>query len=152
MTITELGAIGELVGGVAVIGSLIFVGMQIRSTAKSVQVSSTLDVMQTWADANNDLCRDSNLSEIYQSAISAEHPILEELDGRLGFFLRSLIHRLEAEHYLYVSGLVPPEVWKNHCGYFHNVIRTPTGGAWWEREKTETIFTTAFIRELESGA
>ena len=30
MTITELGAIGELVGGVAVIGSLIFVGLQVR--------------------------------------------------------------------------------------------------------------------------
>ena len=30
MDIMELGAIGELVGGVAVIGSLIFVGMQVR--------------------------------------------------------------------------------------------------------------------------
>ncbi len=30
MDIMELGAIGELVGGVAVIGSLIYVGLQVR--------------------------------------------------------------------------------------------------------------------------
>ncbi len=40
MDITELGAIGELVGGVAVIASMIFVGVQIRQnnrlTANSV--------------------------------------------------------------------------------------------------------------------
>ncbi len=30
MDILELGAIGELVGGLAVIGSLIFVGLQVR--------------------------------------------------------------------------------------------------------------------------
>ena len=32
MNIMELGAIGELVGGVAVIGSLIYLALQIRQT------------------------------------------------------------------------------------------------------------------------
>ena len=32
MDIMELGAIGELVGGVAVIGSLLYVGLQVRQS------------------------------------------------------------------------------------------------------------------------
>ena len=41
MNIMELGAIGELVGGVAVIGSLIYVGLQVRQgneVARSVSI------------------------------------------------------------------------------------------------------------------
>ncbi len=37
MDIMELGAIGELVGGVAVIGSLLYVGIQIRQNTRVVQ-------------------------------------------------------------------------------------------------------------------
>ena len=36
MTIMELGAIGELVGGVAVIASLIFVGLQVRQNTHAI--------------------------------------------------------------------------------------------------------------------
>ena len=34
MNITELGAIGELVGGVAVIASLVYVGLQVRQSTQ----------------------------------------------------------------------------------------------------------------------
>ncbi len=40
MNIMELGAIGELVGGVAVIVSLIFVGLQIRSNTYTTAAAS----------------------------------------------------------------------------------------------------------------
>jgi hypothetical protein len=37
MDILELGAIGELVGGVAVVGSLLFVGVQIRQGTRMTE-------------------------------------------------------------------------------------------------------------------
>jgi len=40
MTVTKLGTIGELVGGAAVIGSLVFVGMRIRQTVRSVRYAA----------------------------------------------------------------------------------------------------------------
>ena len=40
MTIAELGAIGELVGGVAVVGSLLFVGLQVRQSNKISRAES----------------------------------------------------------------------------------------------------------------
>ncbi len=36
MDIMELGAIGELVGGLAVIGSLIYVGIQVRQNTRTL--------------------------------------------------------------------------------------------------------------------
>ena len=40
MDIMELGAIGELVGGVAVIASLIYVGLQLRQNTSATRAAS----------------------------------------------------------------------------------------------------------------
>ena len=40
MDIMELGAIGELVGGVAVVGSLIYVGLQVRQSNRLAQADA----------------------------------------------------------------------------------------------------------------
>ncbi len=40
MDILELGAIGELVGGVAVVGSLISVGLQVRPSNRLAQLEA----------------------------------------------------------------------------------------------------------------
>ena len=49
MDIMELGAIGELVGGVAVIGSLIFVGLQVRQSNRLTQA----EAVQAFVHAHN---------------------------------------------------------------------------------------------------
>ena len=56
MNIMELGAIGELVGGVAVIGSLIYVGLQVRqSNAQAVRANQIAK-----SESNRSLARDFN--------------------------------------------------------------------------------------------
>ena len=45
MDIMELGAIGELVGGVPVIGSLLYVGLQVRENTLS-QLGKTASISQ----------------------------------------------------------------------------------------------------------
>ena len=42
MNIMELGAMGELVGGVAVIASLLYVGLQVRQSVRSTQSQITI--------------------------------------------------------------------------------------------------------------
>ena len=49
MDIMELGAIGELVGGVAVIGSLIYVGLQVR---QSNEVAKSESIRGIAAESN----------------------------------------------------------------------------------------------------
>jgi hypothetical protein len=66
MNIMELGAIGELVGGVAVIGSLIYVGLQVRQSnrlekAESIR-AATRDYVAAMLQIDADLIRRAILS------------------------------------------------------------------------------------------
>ena len=72
MDIMELGAIGELVGGMAVVASLIFVGFQIRANAISVQTNSTLGVIQSWYETNDKIGQDPELAALIQNALGSE--------------------------------------------------------------------------------
>ncbi len=66
MDIMELGAIGELVGGVAVIASLVFVGMQIRHGNEQVQRGNAIER----ARANRDVSREGG--EIFMAMSDPE--------------------------------------------------------------------------------
>jgi hypothetical protein len=54
MDIMELGAIGELVGGVAVIASLLYVGLQVRQSTEQARQSNAIERAQAGREAARD--------------------------------------------------------------------------------------------------
>ncbi len=51
MTLLEWGALGELIGGIAIIGSLIYVGVQVNDSAsatRSVAANDASVCLQSW--------------------------------------------------------------------------------------------------------
>ncbi len=51
MTLLEWGALGELIGGIAIIGSLIYVGVQVNDSASATRSAVENDAsgsMQSW--------------------------------------------------------------------------------------------------------
>ena len=67
MTITELGAIGEFVGAIGVIATLIYLAMQIRQNTKAMEESRRLALAQTYqmrADALQEMLVSASSSDI----------------------------------------------------------------------------------------
>ncbi len=62
MNIMELGAIGELVGGVAVIASLVYVGLQVRQSAAATRLATGAAVNEGFTRAMESMFdQDSNI-------------------------------------------------------------------------------------------
>ncbi len=64
MDIMELGASGELVGGVAVIGSLVYVGLQVRQNTRALVGTSREAMADRAIDWLMQLARDGESAEI----------------------------------------------------------------------------------------
>ena len=98
MDIMELGAIGELVGGVAVIAALIFVGLQVRQ-GNYLAVAATLrDVVRMTDEYVRDLSMNPSLSDLYFSGLadrdrlsSAERLRFDMILSRLFRLMESLV-------------------------------------------------------------
>ena len=66
MDITELGAIGELLGGIAVVASLLYVGMQIRQNTTSVRAASHHAVSDSFNEFNLSIGRDPQVAHLFR--------------------------------------------------------------------------------------
>jgi len=75
MTITELGALGEFVGAIGVVITLIYLAIQIRQTTRAMEESRRLALAQTYQ------LRADALQDMLVRAANSEHvgPILAKL-------------------------------------------------------------------------
>ncbi len=60
-----IGAVGEVVGGVAVIATLLYLAIQIRQNAQSVRNAASLSVNEGLAEINRRLSEDAEFTDLW---------------------------------------------------------------------------------------
>ena len=66
MNVMELGAIGELVGGVAVIATLIYLAAQVRQNTKALAASTYQDITSSASDVGMQILSNDALVEAFE--------------------------------------------------------------------------------------
>ena len=109
MTLSELGSLGELVGGVAIIISLIYVGIQIRQSTSASQVATTQAFSKQFNDVNR-MFADAQMRKLFAEGMSG----LDRLDAadQVGFMtiMSSISRTLESFYYQQLRGGLDSEL------------------------------------------
>ena len=160
MTIMELGAIGELLGAIGVIATLIYLSMQIRQNTKSMEESRRLSLAQTYqmrADALQDMvvaAASSELSPIISKLTQAGYPqhidaletLSEEERGRFRLWHIAQQTHWDNMHFQYQQGFLDEEYYRE--AFTERVVRlAPTWRALGLNSGRDSFF--AELRRLE---
>ena len=160
MTIIELGAIGELLGAIGVIATLIYLSMQIRQNTKSMEENRRLSLAQTYqmrADALQDMVVDaasSELSPIISKLTEAGYPeridaldSLNEIErGRFRLWQIAQQTHWDNMHFQYQQGFLDEEYYRE--AFSERVVRlAPTWRALNLTSGRQSFF--AELRRLE---
>ena len=153
MNIMELGAIGELVGGVAVIASLLFVGLQIRANTRTVRADAGTRAQMEWADLNRVLSQHPDRETIVRFLDPGESysDFTPNERNAIVFFMRSIAMQFEAQFVQYRANLLDPEVWATHAKGFASLLRPSAARQWWESEKAVPIYTPSFLEAIDAA-
>lgn len=143
MDIQTLGAWGEFIGGIggiiaaiAVIASLVFVGMQIRASVRQSGVDSYNSITELWANFNNATVAHDEAWRIFYTGIR-DYDSLDPLEqARFGFFIGMYfgIHDAIMVH----EDLL---VWKSPATYqrsldeSYRMFMMPGVQAWWSKHQ-----------------
>jgi hypothetical protein len=76
MTLSELGSIGEIVGGIGVVISLLYVGFQVRQNTRSSRASSIQAARQMGIEFHN-LLAQPEMTDVYIKGLS-DYPSMPE--------------------------------------------------------------------------
>ena len=149
MNIEAMANYADVVGGIAVLVSLIYVGLQIRSNTRSSLSQTNMMAHESMANISLEIAKDAQLGSLVRRGLLR----VSELDADEKFqfltLLLSLYRRYENVFYQNRKGLLEDELWE---GYSHSMIsylNTDGGKEFWTHRKES--FSATFRAFLETS-
>jgi hypothetical protein len=150
MTIQEMGALGEMIGGIAVVISLIYVGLQVRQNSNSVRAASQIALRQLGTEITSQLAA-PDMARIYIQGLKDLSPLPAEDRVRFHSLMLSLFGVYEAYYFQVYFGIIPQELQptRNHAmALFH--LQKPGVRQWWDGGGRDQ-FSDKFVEKLEQA-
>ena len=102
----------EILGAIGVIGSLVFVGIQIRQNSESTRAAAVQQLGQSWVEwntavANRDI--QEALLKVEEFGDPSKAPLIEQRMAES--YVRSLFSNWSASHYQYLMGVLDQLLW-----------------------------------------
>lgn len=149
-----IGAVGEIIGAVAVVISIAYLAAQIRANTRATRASASFDATHSWALTNELVHQMSDeLVAAFQRSYDPEASpdAFSEVERiRMSIHIRALFQKLEGQYYLYTLGFLEPDVWRKRSAWASGFIRLPMWQDWWQTEIEEHIYADAFVEAIES--
>ena len=125
-----IGAIGEILGAVAVFASLIYLSIQIRASNTTTRVATCRDVIERWNQAFDSIwARDT--MPLMRSCLRGHAPHLDNDDAV--FFAGRLSHMVNMHNIVVeVKDLLDPNILERINNALVWLLSSPGGTAWWE--------------------
>ncbi len=147
MDIMELGALGELVGGVAVVASLLYVGHQVRQNARSVRAGTFADMADSFNRFNLALATDPGLGTVVERGRHDRDGLESAQRFKFDHFQLGIFRIIETLFYQTGQGAAEEDLWQAIHQTLSFEMRQPGVRAWW-RENPHG-FTESFTRYVE---
>jgi hypothetical protein len=145
-----IAATAEVVGALAVLITLVYLAIQTRDNVKVMRSRAVWDAQLSFVEVNEMLGDGGVIAEVMYKAISDPDALTEKELYQVHRFLRGWFQRMEAQFALYKAGILDSEVWDLRLGYARGMLDKSPFRDWWEMDKNNSMFTTDFIRSIES--
>jgi len=149
------GALGEIIGAIAVVISILYLAAQIGANTRTMKANAGFEATHSWAAANENMEQhsDEQLAVLLRAYGKGETwDSFSEIERtRITLMTRALFQKLEGQYYLYKYGTLDEGIWKNRSSWAAGLLVTPYFQTWWKIEKDQLVYSDEFVRSLENA-
>lgn len=131
-----IGAIGELIGSITVVITVIYLAVQIRLSSKAAISVSTNQSRTAVTDVIGAITSNTDAVKTYTAGLSGREGLEPHERVRFDFIIYQQLRVIETIFLEYQQGLMPEEVWISQWNGEKSILRTKGGRASWEAQKT----------------
>ena len=154
MTLQDLAAIGEFVGGLAVLITLIYLAIELRSNTKTLKAEANNTTYLDWSEFNTMMSQHPD-KEVLVRAFNPQESF-ENFDPAEQFTVacvaRTMVQKFSAAFFQHKAGILGAENWTSYMTYCKSVFTLPVFAAWWKEERQQPIYTSEFIAAIEAAS
>ena len=155
MALEDLGNIGEFVGAIAVVVSLIYIALQVRQNSRqisqntnSVLGSVELDTTRLHSDWLLSVARSPELGRVWHLGISDPTKLTEEEGVQFAMLIGSAFYGIEGPFRQYQRGLLSEDSWQPMEELISRYMRSPAVLEWWANR--DVPFARSFSEYVDS--
>ncbi len=148
MTLESLGNLGEFLGGLAVVVSLVYLAFQIRQNTRAAR-SATHQAWVTASAATNMLLPQSReFTRIYRTGSQDPAKLDPEELTQFNTYMIQAFNGMEALYFQFLNGAVDAIYWDTKVRNLRVVMAPPGVRSWWERY-SENFFDPRFREVIQ---
>lgn len=142
----EYALMAEIIGSIAIVVSLLYVGLEINQNSKEVRASNRQSISSrveifTLAVANNPM--------MFAPFEGDYEDLPEERQVQLSLFNAAMFRNTEEAYLMYLEGLLSEEYWLTRASNIRSRLEAPHAAAYFSRNRLH--FTARFREWIESG-
>ena len=144
-----LGNVGEFLGSIAVLATLLYLAMQMRQNTQAMRSTAQREILRILADHDWDITRDPELAGMMQRWMSGELPSDPVESARFGCWMRAYTRRMEIVFKEDELGLAGHRAWERLEQFTSTVFRLPGFREFWISDKH--MYDPDFARAIDSA-
>ena len=148
MTLEQLGNIGELVGGIAVVASLLYVAVQLRQNTSITKSYARQSIAARASEFQLAVAQNDEILAVVTKLFRHEELSPNE-EVRLHFFLGCLFRATEEAFLQHREGFLEDEYWNKRGNLMLNYLRYPGIFESWQ-DRFRSTYHSAFVAWVES--
>ncbi len=131
MTLQDLGNLGEILGAVAVVVSLFYVGSQIRQNTAAVRSSTAQAVHDNYAAWYTQLAANGELAQLSINGLQDYASLSDVEKARFVSNFMAFLSYSQNAFYQWRDGALSPQLWVGWEALMVNLVCSPGGKQFW---------------------
>ena len=132
MSIQDWGAIGEILGAIAVLVTLVYLAMQIRQNTLQMRSDGHVRVTDSYNDLLGQLLADDGLFKLVVVGCQDWSKLSSFEQARFHIFFHQHLMHLRMAYQLHDKGAMDDDVFKTVEDLHINVLANPGAKVWWK--------------------
>ena len=155
VTLQDLGNIGEFVGSIGVVASLVYLALQIRQQSR--QISENTDSVlgsvegedaRGSAEFLQSLAANRPLARVWRLGLSKSAKLTDDEGTQFVMLMGAAFYRLEGAFKQFNRGLLSEDSWEPYERLISRYLRSPAVLVWWSRR--DVVFARSFVEYVDS--
>ena len=127
-----LGNIGDFVGGIAVILTLIYLAVQIRDNTRSTRLAAMQSTMLSAQNVGKLPAQDRDLARVVRVGLAAPDDLDEDEFQQFRYYLIGYLRVHEDMFVQHKAGVIDDETWLARASSLRTIFSTPGGRKIWD--------------------
>lgn len=144
-----IGAIGDAVGGIGVLITLMYLAVQTRQNTRAVRAATYSQVSDSFSAISLALFQDPTAVDLIRRAREEPESLSTEDLNRYGAYLLSYLRRAENMHFQSEEGTLDRDTWRGLRDSIFLLIGTEPAKRWWNERGR--LFNASFQQFIEAG-